>query len=365
LKLFLSGTSFSGSYGGPAYSVSRLATALAEEGIDIGLWAPDGSAVTSPLVSASRVSRLSGSLAAAMERFGKTDIIHDNGIWRRHNHEIAVVAANRKIPRVVSTRGMLEPWAMKHKRWKKRWAWPAYQKRDLRSASWLHATSDAEASNLARLGLEISVRVIPNGVDAHSREENATYPRRSRRDGGTRTALFLGRIYPVKGLPLLIEAWNAVRPAGWKLQIVGPDEGGHASELRRAVTRAGLDDAISFHPEVHGQEKERFFAGADLFILPSHSESFGMSIGEAFSHTLPVLTTTAAPWPSIEEKGAGWRVPADVTSIAAALKEATSLDSATLHQMGERGLKMVEEGYRWPAIAKRFVAEYATAIRAA
>jgi glycosyltransferase involved in cell wall biosynthesis len=176
--------------------------------------------------------------------------------------------------------------------------------------------------------------------------------------------LFLGRIYPVKGLPLLLEAWNAVRPTDWKLQIVGPDEGGHASELQRAVARAGLGEAISFHPEVHGREKAKFFAEADLFILPSHSESFGMSIGEAFSHALPVLTTTAAPWPSIEEKRTGWRVPADVTSIAAALKEATALDSATLHEMGERGLQVVEEGYRWPAIAKRFIAEYATAVRA-
>ena len=120
MKVFLAGTSLLPDYGGPAFSVSRLATALAEAGAEVGLWASDQSAAMTPLLSAkSSVQRLTGTEADALRSFGKVDVLHDNGIWLPHNHRLAELAMKRGIPRVVSTRGMLEPWAMNHKRWKK------------------------------------------------------------------------------------------------------------------------------------------------------------------------------------------------------------------------------------------------------
>ena len=113
MKVFLAGTSLLPDYGGPAFSVSRLANALSEAGAEVGLWASDQSAATSPLLSEkSSVQRLTGTEAEAIDRFGKVDVLHDNGIWLPHNHRLAVIAARRGIPRIVSTRGMLEPWAM-------------------------------------------------------------------------------------------------------------------------------------------------------------------------------------------------------------------------------------------------------------
>src|SRR5262245_52348729 len=111
MRVFLAGPNLLPEYGGLAFSVSRLAIALTEAGAEVGLWAPDQSAATTPLLpTKSSVHRLTGTEASAMERFGKADVIHDNGIWLPHHHRLSQLAIRRAIPRLVSTHGMLEPW---------------------------------------------------------------------------------------------------------------------------------------------------------------------------------------------------------------------------------------------------------------
>ena len=318
MRIFLAGTSFLPSYGGPAFSVSRLALALTEAGVEVGLWSPDQSAAVTPLLPAkSRLQRLTGTEAEALERFGKFDVLHDNGMWLPHNHRLAHFAARCDIPRVVSIRGMLEPWAIKHKREKKRIAWWLYQRRDLKRARCHHTTATTEAQNVQRLGLGVPVRVIPNGVDVPEATPKVlgVGGKKVRRDG-QRTAFFLGRIYPVKGLPMLVEAWARVRPDGWLLKIAGPDEGGHQTEVENAVSAAGLSEIVSFVGPIDGQRKQSAFFNADLFVLPTYSESFGMVIAEALAHGLPVLTTTGAPWSMLPQRGCGWWVDPTVDGIA-------------------------------------------------
>jgi glycosyltransferase involved in cell wall biosynthesis len=363
LNVFLAGTSFLPGYGGPAYSVSRLACALTEAGLRVGVWAPDQSALTTPLLSGrSSVERLSGTASEAMQQFGAVDVIHDNGLWRPHNHRLASIAGARRLPRVVSTRGMLEPWAMNHKRLKKRVAWSLYQRRDLKQASCHHATAAAEAVGVRRLSLGVTVHVIPNGVDVPQDE------RRNCRAGeaaGPRTALFLGRIYPVKGLPMLIEAWARVRPTGWRLQIAGPDEAGHRAIVEQATAAAGLSDVVSFLGSLDRSAKERALRAADLFVLPTHSESFGMAIGEALAHRRPVLTTTAAPWPMLVDRGCGWWVEPTVDGLADGLRAATSCDRFTLEAMGARGRAFVEAEFAWERVAAQVVAMYESVVSTA
>lgn len=354
MKVFLAGTNLDPAYGGPAYSVSRLAVALAQSGVEVGLWAPDGSAATTSLLPHdSGVRRLHGTELQALEAFGKPDVLHDNGLWMPHNHRLCRIAATRAIPRVVSTRGMLEPWAVHHKRLKKRIAWWIYQRPDLKRAALLHATSEAEVRNLSRLGLGVPVRLIPNGVDLPS--EGAGRRAEATVDGKrVRTALFVGRIYPVKGLPMLVEAWARARPDGWRLRIVGPDEAGHRLVVEKAVAAAGLEHAISFSGPLEGEAKAAAFRSADLFVLPTHSESFGMAIAEALAHGLPVLTTTGAPWPVLTERGCGWRVDPTVDGLVHGLRNAVSLDSETLGTMGVAGRDLVASEFKWESITNQF-----------
>jgi glycosyltransferase involved in cell wall biosynthesis len=360
MKVFVAGTSLLPDYGGPAFSVCRLATALTEAGAEVGLWAPDQSAGFTPLLPAqSSVRRLTGTEAEALDRFGKTDVLHDNGIWLPHNHRLAALAERRGIPRVVSTRGMLEPWALNHKRLKKNLAWCLYQCRDLKQARCHITTSEAEAQNLQHLGLGVPIATVPNGVDVPEERPRSVDSGAERAvRGGLRTALFLGRIYPIKGLPMLIEAWARARPDGWILRIAGPDEAGHQKQVERAVTAAGLGQVVSFTgPLAYGMKKSAFF-DAELFVLPTHSESFGIVVAEALAHGLPVLTTTGAPWSILRDSGCGWWVDATVDGITEGLRRATILDPETLRSMGAKGRALVSAKFGWKRVADLMLSTY-------
>ena len=197
--------------------MARLANALTDAGHDVGLWSADAS----PPTLKTKCRLLAGSLTDAMRDFGKPDFIHDNGLWRRHTHAIASLAKSLDVPRVVSTRGMLEPWARNHKKLKKRIAWQLYQLRDLARASRIHTTSACEAANVVSLRLGVPVEVIPNGVDIPALDAHSP---REKKIAGCRRALVLGRYHPIKGLPMLVDAWARVRPPKWQLEIAGPDE---------------------------------------------------------------------------------------------------------------------------------------------
>jgi glycosyltransferase involved in cell wall biosynthesis len=361
LKILLTSTSLLPDYGGPAFSVSRLAMALADTGAEVGLWASDRSAANTALVPAmSPVLRLTGTDFEALDRFGDPDILHDNGIWLRHNHRLAVFAKKRGIPRVVSPRGMLEPWAISHKRLKKKIAWRLYQRRDLQQALCHIATGEAEARSLQDLGLGVPVAIVPNGVDVPEELHFsiASESEKACRNGRKRTALFLGRIYPIKGLPMLIEAWARVRPDGWLLRIAGPDEAGHQKQVDRAVSAAGLGDVVSFTGPIEPQMRTSAFLDAHLFVLPTHSESFGMVVAEALAHGVPALTTTAAPWSILRECGCGWWVDATVDGIADGLRQATRLDSDTLRSMGAKGRGLVNAKFSWKHAADLMLLTY-------
>jgi glycosyltransferase involved in cell wall biosynthesis len=171
-------------------------------------------------------------------------------------------------------------------------------------------------------------------------------------------ALFLGRIAPVKGLPVLIEAWRRVRPQGWVLQIAGPDERGHREQVERAVSAAGLQDVVSFAGSIKAEDKESLFRSADLFVLPTYSESFGVAVGEALAHGLPVLTTRGAPWSVLKDCDCGWWVEATVNGLEDGLRQATSLDKVALRTMGNKGRSMVIERFSWERVAVAVLSTY-------
>jgi glycosyltransferase involved in cell wall biosynthesis len=283
------------------------------------------------------------------------DVVHLHGIWSPALAKRFMSWRKREVPCVVSPHGMLEPWALSHKWMKKQFAWRLYQKRLLNRATVLHGTSSRETAQFKSLGLTPPAATIPWGVTVSPKLGH----RQSRlRDSNTRVALFVGRIYPVKGLLMLIQAWARIRPGGWKLKIVGPDEAGHRADVEAQVRKAGLQAVVEFAGELAGQAKDTAYEEADLFLLPSFTENFGLAVAEALARSIPVLTTTGTPWSMLPARGCGWCVDPNVEDLSAALTLATSQTADTLGAMGAKGREWMATDFTWPQVAAQMKEVY-------
>jgi len=275
------------------------------------------------------------------------DLVHSRGVWSLANHTAVQLALKHKRPLVITPHGSLTLWSFRHKGWKKRLAWAAYQKGDMQRATVVHATAQSEADDLRALGLQKPIAVIQNGVEI---PELKTAPPSG--ENRTRRALFLSRIHPKKGLLNLVEAWADLKPKGWKMVIAGPDEGGHRQEVEKALRARGIEGDFEFTGEVYGDSKWELYQGSDLFILPTHNENFGIAIAEAMACALPVLTTHGAPWGELEERSCGWWIPVGVDPLRKTLPKALALSDAERRAMGLRGRRLIEEKYSWDGVAK-------------
>lgn len=290
------------------------------------------------------------SALANTHKVESVSLIHQHGIWLRSSHAVITFAHRKKIPLVVAPRGMLEPWAMNYRKWKKELAWQLYQKKDLQCATAFHATAYSEAESIRRLGFKQPIAVIPNGIDLPLLKPEVSRSESSKSD--IRTVLFLSRINPKKGLPMLLDGWKKVAPEGWRLIIAGNDDSNHLPVLKQKIKELELSGQVEIVGPLFGDDKEQAYLNADLFVLPSYSENFGIVVTEALSYGLPVLTTTGCPWEELETERCGWWVEPTPDGIERGLKAALKNSSLQeLQDMGLRGRALVEKRYLWPAIA--------------
>ena len=367
MKIVVTIAALNGSLGGPARTVPALCEAIAAAGVEVELItisegersAPEDR--TDSSFKMTRVGTRAGrysprtwhrqfneALGRAAE--GRETVLYDVGLWLPQNHFVAKFAWARGLPLIISPRGMLSARALQVSRWKKRLAWLAYQKSDLKSATLLHVTSEAEGDDCRKRGLTQPIAVVPNGIDVPPVSSRAANP-----NSQMQTVLFLSRLHPIKGLKDLVEAWGRARPGGWRMVIAGPDEEGHQKEIEDQVKTLGLSGQFDFVGPVGDKEKWKLYANADLFVLPSYSESFGQVIGEAMAAGVPVITTRATPWQKIELNHCGWWIETGVEPLTKALQAATQIGVSELNEMGRRGREMVLNDYSWRTSAERML----------
>lgn len=272
------------------------------------------------------------------------EIVHSHGIWSYQSLIARLWAQKNRRPYIVSPHGTLEPWAWQHNSWKKKPVWWLCEKKNLANAAVLHATSQAEADSLRHLGLKNPIAIIPIGTDVPDISTKKVNKSR-------RTALFLSRIHPKKGILNLIEAWKRVQPVGWDLVLVGPDDRNHLHEVKAAIVAAGLSECISYAGPAKDAEKWDFYFSADLFILPSFSENFGLVIAEALAAEVPVITTTSTPWKDLVDYSCGWWIDVGVEPLVKALVDACSKSSYELNEMGQKGRELIKHNYSWSRAA--------------
>jgi len=283
---------------------------------------------------------------------GKMDIIHNHSIWMMPNVYPGWVSRETTVPLVVSPRGTFSKWAMERSRLIKVLFWNGLQKQAIAHAKLFHATAESEYEDIRRLGFRQPVAIIPNGIDI---PKKSTDDRRSEE----KTLLFLGRIHPVKGLELLLEAWTRLQSthADWRLRVVGPGDPAYRRKLSALALSLGAE-RVTFTGPLYGLEKVEAYQSANLFVLPTHSENFGMAVAEALAAGCPVVTTKGAPWADLPEQRAGWWIDIGIEPLRLALDEAMSKHPRELMAMGARGRAWMERDFSWGEIAARMIESY-------
>jgi glycosyltransferase involved in cell wall biosynthesis len=301
--------------------------------------------------------------AACAEEAARADLVHDHGVWLHTNWASAAAARSAARPLVRSPRGMLSPWALGRGRLRKALLWRLRERSLFQRAAAVHATSALEEAELTALGIAAPIACIPNGVDTDGEYATASLERLRETDpSAPRRVVFLSRLHPKKGLDLLQAAWEGL-PASPKVELLIAGGGDAAAEAAVAQwTRQQGGPHARWIGPVGGEAKLRLLANAFLVVLPSRSENYGMVVAEALAAGTPVITSTATPWNSLDARGCGWTVAPDAQSLAAALREALSIDDNARARMAHEAREFVEREHSLAAAAGRFEDLYASLV---
>jgi glycosyltransferase involved in cell wall biosynthesis len=289
-----------------------------------------------------------------------TDVIHGHGLYDGTNLVFGREARRQGKPLAYHVHGMLEPYILNRSRWKKRLVHLLFENANVRAVRFWRALTAKEADQIRASGARQPIAVLPNGLDPDrfARPADCGAPIETALlnalSKNSRRALFLGRIHPKKGLQLLLPAWAklAARHADWQLVIAGPDEAGYLGEMRSLAQSLGLAERVIFTGLVTGEHKTRLLYSADLFVLPSYSEGFPMSVLEAWACGLPVVATRECNVADVSAAEAGWECDARPESLEYALGAALGAGDAERRERGANGRRLLEFRYSWPSIVR-------------
>lgn len=276
--------------------------------------------------------------------------IHHHSLWLLTLRYAAEASRRQGIPLIISPRGMMNSWAWRHHRWRKRLAELLVHPGAFQQAAGWHATSAEEASDIHTLGFRQPVCVSPNGVNLPT-EADLAAARTIWQElcPAVRTrpvALFYSRLHRKKRVRELIDLWLGAPRGDWLLLIVGTAEEYTAAELAAEVSRQGGSERITV---LDGAGRPPPYAVASLFVLPSHSENFGLVIAEALAAGVPALVTDTTPWSDLGPNRAGWCVHWD--EFGDTLRQALFTPPQELRAMGRSGQSWVAREYSWSRAA--------------
>lgn len=371
-------TSISLKGGGPSRSVPMLVKGLAELGVDITLmtyWSDDMNTHALDGTSAKLKVLRPDFSRSQMEEYiisEKFDVIQLQSMWDLRYHIVAKIARKHRIPYIITPRGMLEPWCLSQKKWKKKLAMALYQMKDIKRSACVFTTAEMEALHVRDLGVDVPMVVLPNGIETDS------YPCRISKDKVKKQILFLSRIHIKKGIELLIDAFDRIIKKNadmddWTVAIVGNGEEEYIRELKRKVEGLNLRDKVKILAPVFGDAKVKLYQESSIFCLPSYSENFGMVIAEAMSCGVPCITTNGTPWQLLngevstmganldilgKNRKTGWCIDLNVDNLEKVLLEAMTMKTEALYEMGQKGNLLVQENFNYKSVARKVMQLY-------
>lgn len=362
MKICIFTTTIDKNAGGPSRSVPLLAKGLSETEIDTTLLTCESGDMNTHILKDSNVklevipSNISDDKLKQVLLDGNYDLIHTQNLWNPLYHAVAKIARNNHIPYMMTPRGCLEPWCMRHHRLKKLIAFNLYQKSDLQRANCILATSEMEANNIRNLGIRTPIAIIPNGIDV------SEYKCRNILDYDKvkNQICFLSRIHEKKGIEFLIDAWVDLKEVypDWNIVVAGNGNEKYIANLKNLVRNKGLSNCFSIIPPVFGTDKYKLYCESSLFVLPTYSENFGMVIAEAMSCGVPVITTNGTPWHILNSRNLGWCIDLNLTNLIETLKIALSKGKYELFRKGQECSQYINLTFDYRNVAHKNIMVY-------
>jgi len=298
----------------------------------------------------------------ALPEMKKFNIVHQHGIWVPVS--ILTLEANKHYNTnvIIQPHGYLEPYRLNLSKIKKKLAYLFYEKKNIEQSRLLVACSFEEYSNLKNIFPKKDIAIIPNGVSEsfYNAIANNDYFK-NLKYCGRKNLLFLSRIHPLKGLERLLSAYSRIDSKirnQWNIIIAGVDQNNHSSYLKKLAIDLKINQNVFFEGEKFNSKKVNIMSSADLFILPTYSENYGIVVAESLARGVPVLTTKGAPWGLLEKHGCGFWVDNHEDGIKLGLEKAMETPNDKLKLMGKIGRSVAKNYFLWDRIVYKTIELY-------
>lgn len=286
------------------------------------------------------------------------DIFHMEALWRYPQLLMTSWKKDKKAPIVCTPHGMLDPYIIKNQGVVKRLVSNLFFQKSLEAVDCYHALCQKELEDIRAYGLKQPVAIIPNGINLPDPDL------KFEKTDNKKHLLYLGRLHKKKGVDLLLKALAAINREekglldNWQIDLVGWDHEGCKAELEKIVSENRLEDKVVFHGGLFGKDKQRMYANADGYILPSHGEGLPMTVLEAWSWKLPVVMTPECHIPEGYDADAAIKINDNVESVEEGLKTFLGMSDEERQSMGMRGYDLVRENFTWDVSAKKMIEVY-------
>ena len=357
-------------YGGTIYSALGLCNALAKRGVELRVLTTDTAGPGGrrrlkiegfPTIFAAGYpvyycrkwflhSVSPGMLARMIESIRWADVVHLTAVYSFPTTPVLLICKLLGKPVVWSPRGALQRWEGSTRPVLKR-VWEQLLRTVVSRRLILHVTSELEAEESLKIFPGIRTAMISNGVDVPERTRHIP-------GSGMLRLLFLGRLHPKKGIDNLLSACKMLgddSAKSWFITLAGSGDPRYTESLRMQIEKLGLSSRVKMIGEAIGNAKEKLFEEADMVVVPSYTENFGMVVAEALARGVAVIASKGTPWQRVEEIGCGLWVENDPASLSKAIDQMSKMP---LREMGERGRRWMEREFSWSRVAEEMIRLY-------
>ena len=289
------------------------------------------------------------------------DLVHVHAIFSYPSTVAMAIARLRNIPYIVRPLGQLCQWSLQQSAAKKSLYLNVIERKNINQSASLHLTSNAEKQEIEQLNLKCKNFVIPHGLAIPGIIPNASQLLREYFQLSSKEPiiLFLSRIHPKKGLEYLIQALAQIKDKKFTLIIAGNGDSDYEAQINSCLHDYGLEDFSLMTGFVEGELKQLLLQGANLFVLTSYSENFGVAVLEALAAGTPALVTPGvALAQEIEQNDLGYVVPQEPTAIAEAIDKHLELPESERKKLSQKARQFVLDNYSWEQIAQQLLTVY-------